>query len=190
VSNEQQTVMSSKIRVCTKEDAGILARTIRKSFQDVAERFGLTRENAPRHPSNCTVDWIRKDVERDVAYFAIENRNHVIGCVALEQAPRQVCYLERLAVLPDYRRRGFGKALVEHALSEAERLGAHCVSIGIIAEHTELKDWYKGLGFAEGESKGFPDLPFGVTVMAYDVKRSCQQCAPPDAVERVSDLCR
>jgi len=176
-------VMSSKIRICTKEDTLILAETIRRSFQDVAERFGLTQENAPSHPSNCTVDWIRKDMERGVIYFAIENKNHVVGCVALELANSEVCYLERLAVLPDHRERGFGKALVNHALSEAKLLGVHCVSIGIIAEHTELKNWYKGLGFIEGESKEFPHLPFRVTFISYEVEKSCRQCAPSDATE-------
>ena len=175
--------MSAKIRICTEEDARILAETVRKSFQDIGERFGLNQENAPRHPSNCTADWIRKDMELGVIYFAIESKNHVVGCVALEQANADVCYLERLAVLPGHRRRGLGKALITHALSEVELLGAQSVSIGIIAEHTELKDWYKRLGFVEGESKGFPHLPFGVTFMAYHIKRRCQQCAIPDAAE-------
>lgn len=182
--------MSSKIRICTKEDARVLAETIRRSFRDVAARFELTKENAPRHPSNCTVDWVRKDMKRGITYFGIENRNRVVGCVALQWANSEVCYLERLAVLPKHRRHGFGKALVEHGLSEAKRLGVSCVSIGIIAEHTELRDWYKGLGFTEGETKKFPDLPFRVTVMSYETKRSCRECGASDVVERVSDLCR
>ena len=166
--------MTAKIRICTQEDSRVLAETIRRSFWHVAERFGLAKENSPRHPSNCNVDWIRKDMERGVTYFAIENGNHVVGCVALEPANTDVCYLERLAVLPNQRRRGFRKALVDHALSEAKLAGAGCVSIGIIAEHTELKDWYKKLGFVEGESKGFPHLPFRVAFMSYDMRRSCQ----------------
>lgn len=182
--------MSSKIRICTEEDARVLAETIRRSFRDIAERFGLTKENAPRHPSNCTAGWIRKDMKRGVSYFAIEDRNRVVGCVALQRANPEVCYLERLAVLPIHRRHGFGKTLVERVLSEAKLLGAHCVSIGIIAEHTELKDWYKGLGFIAGESKKFPDLPFGVTIMSYEIERSCREYAASDVIERVSDLCR
>jgi N-acetylglutamate synthase-like GNAT family acetyltransferase len=165
--------MSPKIRICTKKDTQVLAETIRTSFQDVAERFGLTPENAPRHPSNYTVDWIRKDMEHGVTYFAIENKNHIVGCVALERANTEVCYLERLAVLPDQRRRGFGKTLVKYVLSEAKLLGVDYVSIGIIAEQTELKDWYKGLGFVEGESKKFPHLPFRVTFMSYCIEKSC-----------------
>jgi len=172
--------MNSKIHTCTKEHAGALADITRMSFQDVADRFGLTLENAPRHPSNCTLDWIRKDMEDGVTYFAVRNRNHVVGCVALEKANSEVCYLERLAVLPNERRRGFGEALVEHALSEAKLLGVRYVSIGIIAEQTELKDWYRKLGFVEGESKAFSHLPFRVTFMSYAIEKDCQQFGPVD----------
>ena len=161
--------MSFKIRTCTKEDIRVLVITIRKSFQDIAERFGLTHENAPHHPSNCTMGWIEKDMGRGVSYFVMEKENSVLGCVALEQVNSEVCYLERLAVLPDQRQRGFGRALVDHVFSEARVLGVHCVSIGIIAEHKELKSWYKRIGFVEGESKVFPGLPFRVTFMSYEV---------------------
>jgi N-acetylglutamate synthase-like GNAT family acetyltransferase len=119
-------------------------------------------------------------MQRGLTYFAIENNSHVVGCVALQLANSETCYLERLAVLPNQRRRGFGKALIEHALSEARGLGVNYVSIGIITGHTELKDWYKKLGFVEGESKEFPDLPFGVTFMSYAVGKTLQQCPPQD----------
>jgi diamine N-acetyltransferase len=135
----------------------------------VAERFDLTQENAPRHPSNCTADWIQKDMERGVNYFVIENENVVAECVALELANSEVSYLERLAVLPGQRRRGFGKQLVTHVLSKAKNLGAHSVNIGIIAKQTELKNWYRGIGFVEQESKEFPHLPFSVTFMSYEL---------------------
>ncbi len=156
-----------KIRECTQKDTEALAETIRRSFQDVAKRFNLTKENAPRHSSNCTEDWVQKDMERGITYFALENENIVVGCVALEQAKPDVCYLERLAVLPDKRHRGFGNKLVIHVLSETKTLGVHRVNIGIIAEHTELKNWYKKIGFVAGETKEFSHLPFRVTFMSY-----------------------
>ena len=161
------------IRACTQKDIGVLAETIRRSFQDVALRFDLNPENAPRHPSNCTEDWIQKDMERGVTYFAVEDDNLVAGCVALEKTNPEICYMERLAVLPGKRRQGFGKALVNHVLSEAKLLGAKSVNIGIIADQAELKNWYRGFGFVEQESKEFPHLPFRVTFMSYeaDIKR-------------------
>jgi N-acetylglutamate synthase-like GNAT family acetyltransferase len=141
--------MNCAIRKCTKDDLQVLEEIIRRSFQDVAQRFSLTQENAPRHPSNCTMEWIQKDMERGVTYFTLENDSRVAGCVALELASSETCYLERLAVLLDQRQQGFGKALVAHALLSAKRLGVHCVNIGIIMEHIELKNWYKRIGFVE-----------------------------------------
>lgn len=126
------------------------------------------------HPSS-TVEWIQQDMARGVIYFVIENENCVVGCVALELANSEVCYLERLSVFPNQRQRGFGKALVTHVLSKAKLLGVHCVNIGIIAEHTELKNWYKGIGFVEGESKEYPHLPFRVTFMSYKTDDNSQQ---------------
>ena len=133
----------------------------------MAERFGLTVENCPRHASNCTADWIEKDMDRGVTYFVLESEGRVVGSVALERAKPEVCYLERLAVLPDQRKRGFGKALVAHVLSEAGKLGCRDVSIGVIADQAELKDWYRRLGFVETENREFAHLPFLVTFMLY-----------------------
>ena len=64
-----------------------------------------------------------------------------------------------------------GRALVRHALSRAKDLGVRRVGIGMIAQDTELKDWYKRIGFAEGETKAFSHLPFGVTFMSYDLEK-------------------
>jgi N-acetylglutamate synthase-like GNAT family acetyltransferase len=90
-----------------------------------------------------------------------------VGCVALEKASPDLYYLERLAVLPQYRRNGFGKALVDYVLLEAKAVGAKKLDIGIIAEQSELKLWYQQLGFVEGETKEFEHLPFLVTFMTY-----------------------
>ncbi len=176
-SNREYDILNANIRTCTEQDIQVLADVIRRSFRTVAERFGLTSENASRHPSNCTTDWIQRDMDRRVLYFVIESGSSVVGCVALELANSEVCYLERLAVLPDHREHGFGKALVNHALSRAKDLGARRIDIGIIAQDTELKDWYKGLGFTEGGSKEFPHLPFRVAFMSYDAEKGCQQGA-------------
>jgi ribosomal protein S18 acetylase RimI-like enzyme len=159
--------MEYTIRKCTRDDVGILAETIRGAFRGVAERFGLTPENCPRHASNCTPDWIEKDMDRGVTYFVLESEGRVAGSVALEPVRPGLCNLERLAVLPDQRKRGFGKALVSHVLYEAGRLGCREVRIGVIADQAELKEWYRRLGFVEMESREFSHLPFLVTFMLY-----------------------
>jgi GNAT superfamily N-acetyltransferase len=74
-------------------------------------------------------------------------------------------YMERLAVLPHHRGKGYGTRLVRHTISQARESGASTVGIGIIAADTGLKDFYMALGFEEGETKTFFHLPFEVAFL-------------------------
>ena len=160
--------MKPTIKEANVEDRSVLASVIRGSFRDVAERFGLTVGNCPTHPSNCTDDWVESAMAKGTRFYLLADGGTPCGCVGLEQAKPEVCYLERLAVLPEFRRRGFGKALVSHAPNQAKQFGAARVGICIIAEHAELKDWYTKLGFlTEKERVTFEHLPFEVTFMCF-----------------------
>jgi len=64
-----------------------------------------------------------------------------------EQADQDTAYLNRLAVLPEFRHCGIGSRLVDHIIRLAEEKNIGIISIGIIAEHTQLKEWYIGHGF-------------------------------------------
>lgn len=154
------------IRPAAPEDAAALAAVIRASFQDVAERFGLTPGNCPGHPSNCTEDRVRRDMAKGIRYFLLEEGGQAAGCVALDARTPGWCELERLAVLPACRRRGFGAALVRHVFREAAQAVIPEVRIGIIDAHAELKDWYRRLGFTETGVRDFPHLPFRVAFLA------------------------
>ena len=92
------------------------------------------------------------------------------GCVGFEKFNSDFCYLERLCVLPEYGRKGFGKSLVHHVIAQANLFGAKQINIGIIADDTELNRWYKRLGFIEGETEEFLHFPFRVTFMTYDIR--------------------
>ncbi len=155
------------IREANSTDASLLSGLICEAYREVADRFGLTLENCPKHPSNCTQEWIENDFGRGVIYFILERSGEPVGCVGLEKANPQLYYLERLAVLPSSRRKGLGKALVDHIFMTARALGAKQISIGIIAHDKELKRWYQRMGFVEEKTKAFEDLPFLVTFMTY-----------------------
>lgn len=155
------------VRTANADDISMLAEMIRLSFRDVAKRFNLTLENCPKHPSNCTNEWIEGDFARGVTFYVLEDGGTPAGCVALEKASGDLCYLERLAVLPEHRHKGAGKALVDHVFSQASALGAKQISIGIIADDAPLKQWYKKIGFVEGETRKYEHLPFDVMFMTY-----------------------
>ena len=160
-----------EIREATKDDTPALVDIIRRSFRDVAERFGLTSENCPKHPSNCEESWIVGDMGKGVKYYVLRHESQLVGCVALEGSEGGACFLERLAVLPGSRKKGFGEALVHHVLREAGRRGFTSVGIGIISDDRELGSWYERHGFTETGTKIFRHLPFQVTFMSRRLER-------------------
>ena len=162
--------MPTAIQTATESDADALAAIIRESFLDVAERFALTPENVPTHPSNCTCEWVVAAMAEGVTFYAAFDGEERVGCVAMERASPGICYLERLAVPPRFRRRGHGEALVRHVLASAAAAGAGTVSIAIIAEQTELEEWYRRLGFVTTETRTIAHLPFRVTFMEIAVE--------------------
>ena len=77
-----------RIRSATVDDVPVLIDLIRRSFKDVAERFGLTKENCATHPSFYTTDRMTSDFKKNIQCFILEEDGLPVGCVALEKAKR------------------------------------------------------------------------------------------------------
>ena len=161
--------MKKIIQKASFRDAKIIAFLVSQSNKDIADKFWLTIENNPKHPSFYTKKWVLSDIDRGEEYFLCQRKNANLGCVAFEQPDSKISYLNRLSVLPEYRHDGVGEQLVKHVLEYSKSKEIQKVSIGIIADHTILKKWYLKLGFIEGRTKSFDHLPFDVTFMSYDL---------------------
>ncbi|MEJ2642765.1 MAG: GNAT family N-acetyltransferase [Desulfosarcinaceae bacterium] len=159
--------MPPSIVPASPQDIIRITAIIRAAFGVVARRFDLTPENCPKHPSNCTEHWVARDLARGVRYYLARQDRQVVGCVGVERASAETCYLERLAVLPDHQRRGVGAALVSHGLDRAHHLGAKEVGVAIIAAQTELARWYQHLGFTPAGTRRFDHLPFEVAFLKW-----------------------
>lgn len=161
--------MIHQIQIASLSDAEKLALIVRNSNKDVADKFDITFENNPKHPSFYTKEWVLKDFERGEEYFLYQENNEYLGCVAFEQPNTETAYLNRLSVLPMYRRNGIGEKLVTHIIEHSKEKNVKTISIGIITKHEQLKTWYSKLGFKEGDTKIFSHLPFDVTFMHYEL---------------------
>jgi len=150
-------------------DGETAANILRRAFAPVAEQFGLTKENCPRSPAFATQQRVEEDIEKGMRYYFLEEEEQVCGCVALEDARPGVVYLGRLAVLPEYRSKGHGKALVQYVFARARVLGADRVEIGIIAEDVQLRSWYERFGFERTGTRVFDHLPFLVGFLAKEL---------------------
>ena len=153
------------IREAKRADIDVLVTLLRSSFRNVAEKFGITEDNNPKSLAFCTNDRIENDLEKDLTYYILEKDGRPCGCVALERAKPGVCYLMRLAVLPEHRGRGYGKMLVQHIFEKARATSARRVEIAMISKDTRLKKWYKKLGFTQKNTKKYDHLPFTVAFM-------------------------
>ncbi|MGH2598610.1 MAG: GNAT family N-acetyltransferase [Candidatus Rokuibacteriota bacterium] len=58
-------------------------------------------------------------------------------------------YISDLVVLPPYRRRGLGRALLEHAERFARDSGATVLRVGVLAKNEGAKRLYDRMGFAD-----------------------------------------
>ena len=166
------------IREAGAQDLATLAQLVRESNKDVAVTFGLTADNCPKHTSLCTEDWVRADFARGERYFILEDRGAPVACVAYENPSPGLAYLNRLSVLPAYRRRGVGERLVGHIVDLARAASIATISIGVIGEHGELQRWYRKLGFVDGETRRFAHLPFTVKYMSCTVSGELPVATP------------
>ena len=137
---------------------------IRDSFKTVAVEFKLTQDNCPTHPSFMTLDKLL-ELKNKARMFGLFLNDVQVGFVAIERADDTLYYLDKLAVLPTYRHKGYGRKLVEFVLDNVKKHRGERVALGMINESTVLKNWYQELGFKETGTKNFEHLPFTVCFM-------------------------
>lgn len=101
--------------------------------------------------------------------FGLFKENIQIGFVAIESADPKTFYLEKLAVLPEYRHYGYGKKLLDFVFNYVKNKNGSIISIGIINDNNILKDWYLSNGFTEKSTKEIKHLPFTVCFMEKEI---------------------
>lgn len=142
-----------------KDELGECLDVIHQSFRTVAEQFGLTRENCPKHTSFIPLSVLETQLSRGWHMYALYAGKKIIGYMSLSKE-EDAFELHNLAVLPEYRHNGFGKLLLNHTKDAVKSLGDKTIMAGIIEENTVLKNWYIANGFEHVGTKKFSHLPF------------------------------
>ena len=153
------------IQVKNKEQLNICLDIIGSSFIMVAEEFGLTENNCPSHTAFMAIDKLQKQFDDGRPMFLFYQDAVPVGYFSLAKCSDREWELNNLAVLPEYRHLGIGKAMVNYAVKMVENYDGNKISIGIIEENTKLKDWYLKLGFNHVSTRKFEHLPFTVGFM-------------------------
>ena len=157
------------IRNVTCQELDACAAVIRKAFSTVAAEFGLTFQSCPTNGAYITAQRLRCERQNGVLQYGLYREGRLAGFVALERKDNAVYVLEKLSVLPKYRHRGCGTALLDFAKIMVSQLGGGRITIGIIEQNVVLKCWYQAQGFVSTGTATFPHLPFTVEFLEYRI---------------------
>jgi len=163
------TSKTMRVREASRDDAAVIATVIRAAWRGVNKQFGLSKKQLPGSPAYCRPEWITKGLDKGVRFFLAEVDAKAVGCVGMTAPKDGASELVRLAVLPAQRRNGLGAMLVEHVVSQALSLGLERVDLALIADRTELLQWYEKQGFTLTRVDSPPHLPFKVAWMSREV---------------------
>lgn len=157
---KEQCRMNVSIAKVTVPELPECLEVIHQSFRTVAEEFGLTQENCPKHTSFMPLYYLETHMEWGWHMYALHRGDKIIGYMSLSKEEGDGYELHNLAVLPAYRHEGCGKLLLDHAKEVVKSLGGKLIKIGIMEENTVLKQWYIANGFVHTGTKKFDHLPF------------------------------
>ena len=150
-----------EIRPIRADEAALCAGVIRRSFQTVADTFGLTAENAPRFTAFAvTPERIGRQLAEGRPVIGTFEGADLAGCCSLHDLGGGLWELNHLCVLPERRHGGLGGALLRDAFERARALGCVRMTIGIIEENRVLKRWYESYGFIPAGTRKFDFFPF------------------------------
>jgi ribosomal protein S18 acetylase RimI-like enzyme len=159
-------------QILEEADMHDCASCIRDSFLTVANEFGFTTENAPTNPAFITYERLKESFDKGMILYGLFVGDKIEGCIAIERSKEdERFFIERLAVLPQKRHKGYGKILMDFAFDRISEKGGKIASIGIVDENKILKNWYMLYGFKETGIKKFDHLPFTVCFMEKPVDK-------------------
>ena len=140
-------------------------KVIHLSFRTVADEFGLNSENCPTNGAFMPIEKLESDFSKGSLMFVICEDEKVVAFMQCSKSGSDTIEMEKLAVLPQHRHKGYGKNLIAFAKQKSKELGAAKITIGIIEENIRLKNWYASNGFIHKGTRIFPHLPFTVGFM-------------------------
>jgi ribosomal protein S18 acetylase RimI-like enzyme len=133
-----------RITIANRSDAPALTTLYTRVWDACAGQLD-ERLIADRSPSAEDVEaWLNGGFE----VYTASMDGRLAGAVRCS-FPTGTCLLDRLAVAPEFRRRGIGRALAEHAISRARRAGVTKVWLDSTPKLQDATALYQGLGFKE-----------------------------------------
>jgi ribosomal protein S18 acetylase RimI-like enzyme len=138
------------VRAAAVSDAAAVAATIAAAFEQYRGKLqpesGAFRE---------TAKGIGQELRRGAGAIIAERNGRIVGCVMTKTQEGDM-YFGRLAVLPDARRLGVARVLIEAVEAEARRRGLPGVRLGVRVVLTDNQRLFTSLGYVETSRDAHP----------------------------------
>jgi putative acetyltransferase len=92
--------------------------------------------------------------------FMVYLGQQAVGCVALIPMSGGVFELSKMAVSPELRGLGIGRRLLQHAITQAKRIGAKSLFLGSNARLEDAVHLYESVGFRHVPAESIPEMPY------------------------------
>jgi GNAT superfamily N-acetyltransferase len=141
--------MAPKIRDATEADLPRLVELLAQLAPDLPDREDLS-EPLP-FVYHLTLRHIQETTGQRL--FVLVERKRIVGTVALSVIPNlshqgsPYAIIENMVVDANHRSKGYGQALIRHAVEEARLAGCYKVSLTSNKRRTEAHRFYERLGF-------------------------------------------
>jgi putative acetyltransferase len=86
--------------------------------------------------------------------------HQAVGCVALIPMGDGVYELSKMAVSPEQRGLGIGRRLLQHAVTQAKRIGAKSLFLGSNSRLENAVHLYESIGFRHVPAERVPEMPY------------------------------
>ena len=139
--------MAMELRRATNQDGD----SVRELVFGVLAEYGLTgdREGTDRDLDDLVGSYEDRGGRFDVL---VAEDGRIVGCVGLSPLREGVVELRKMYLLPEYRGKGAGRRLLDHALASAKDLGFRRVELETNSSLVDAIRMYERYGFRLVES--------------------------------------
>ena len=145
--------------VAVPDEVDAVVALVRSAYRGISSRAGWTTEADLLDDERIdTAGALAKITAPGSAVLTARTADGVlVGCCELLLTPGAAAYFGMFAVTPELQNARIGRRLLEHAETLARESGAPAVEMTVIAQRSDILDWYGRRGYAPtGETRSFP----------------------------------
>ncbi len=159
---------------------------IKKSFQTVAEELQMTKGIFPASGAFFDKNGFHKLLNKGAQLFGLYHKDdtvrQLIGCVAINSKDGRKYKIMKLAILPDYRKKGYGSLLMNFIEEYIFVLGGQAISLGMVLENEVLKNWYINRNYQIIKTSPYKKTNFNICFMEKRIIHKTDEASPEEVI--------